>query len=108
MRTIFLGSGGGGGSAYRHSSGAGYGGYGGTGGGAVMLFANKLKMSPTSYIDVRGSDATGGNTNGGAGGNRRKKKGRRKSDVVIHEMRVSILARMYNCSALQVRTCQRI
>lgn len=68
MRTIFLGSGGGGGSAYRHSSGAGYGGYGGTGGGAVMLFANKLKMSPTSYIDVRGSDAKGGNTNGGAGG----------------------------------------
>ena len=30
----------------------------------------------------------------GRGGNRRKKKGRRKSDVVIHERRVSILARI--------------
>ena len=68
MRTFFLGSGGGGGSAYRHSSGEGYGGYGGTGGGAVMLFANKLKFSPTAYIDVRGSDADAATTHGAAGG----------------------------------------
>ena len=68
MKTFFLGSGGGGGSAYRHNSGAGYGGYGGTGGGAIMIFANKFHMSPTAQIDMGGSDGTSMNMHGGAGG----------------------------------------
>lgn len=68
MRTFFLGSGGGGASSYRHSSGSGYGGYGGDGGGSIMLFANKLKMHPDSRFDVRGVDGASRRTHGGSGG----------------------------------------
>ena len=68
MRTIFLGSGGGGASSYRHVSGSGYGGYGGDGGGSIMLFASTLKMHPDSRLDVSGVGGASRSTHGGSGG----------------------------------------